>query len=200
MRVLVAGATGVLGRRVARLLVADGHHVAGITRTIAGAAMLAALDVTALVGDVYDAGWVLGVVGTFAPDAIVNQLTDLPDDVALVTEHASANARIRRVGTGHLLAAAAVAGAPRFVTQSVAWVIPGDGGLAVEEMERMVLDADGVVVRYGRLHGPGTYYPDTIPDPPRIDVDRAARRTLPALAGRSRVLTVVDRAGGARRG
>ena len=48
--------------------------------------MLTALDVTALVGDVYDSGWVLSVVGTFAPDAIVNQLTDLPDDIALVTE------------------------------------------------------------------------------------------------------------------
>jgi nucleoside-diphosphate-sugar epimerase len=198
MRVLVAGATGVLGRRVAGLLVADGHQVAGVTRSEHGAALLAELDVTALVGDVYDEAWVHACVVAFSPDAIVNELTDLPDDIADLSQHAAANARIRRVGTAHLLAAAAGAGTRRFVTQSVAWTIPGDDGTAVEEMERMVLDADGVVVRYGRLHGPGTYYPDTLPDPPRIHVDRAAAGTLPALTGRSRVITLVDRSGGGR--
>jgi hypothetical protein len=59
-------------------------------------------------------------------------------------------------------------------------------------MEDAVLAVDGVVVRYGQLYGPDTYYPDTIPPPPRIHVDEAARRTLPALGLRTQVLTLVD--------
>jgi nucleoside-diphosphate-sugar epimerase len=190
VRVLVAGATGVLGRRVCALLVARDDEVAGITRSAAGASRLVELGVEPLVGDVYDASWLSDVVTSFRPAVIVNELTDLPDDADRLGEHRARNARIRRVGTGNLLAAAAATGAVRVVTQSVAWTIPGDGGRAVEEMERMVLDAGGVVVRYGQLYGPGTYHPSAPPDPPRVHVDAAAARTLPALVGPSRVITI----------
>jgi hypothetical protein len=54
----------------------------------------------------------------------------------------------------------------------------------------------GLVVRYGRFYGPGTYYPrdDALPPPPHIHIDDAARRTLPALAPDlpSTILTLVD--------
>lgn len=198
MRVVVAGATGVLGRPLVELLVQGGHEVAGTTRTSAGADALTASGALALVGDVYDERWIIESVAAFRPDAIVNHLTDLPDDASRLDDHGAANARIRRVGTAHLLAAADAAGARRFVAQSVAWSIPGDGGAAVDEMEQMVLDAQGVVLRYGQLYGQGTYHPDHVPEPPRIHVDDAAVQTVPALAMRRRVLTVVDAAGGAR--
>jgi hypothetical protein len=44
----------------------------------------------------------------------------------------------------------------------------------------MVLDAGGVVLRYGQLYGPGTYYAEPPPHP-RIAVDEAARRTVALL-------------------
>jgi len=56
----------------------------------------------------------------------------------------------------------------------------------------MVLAADGVVIRYGRFYGPGTYHPDHPPEPPRIHVDEAARRTLPTLDQRATVLTLTE--------
>ena len=74
----------------------------------------------------------------------------------------------------------------------MAWTLPGDGAAAVAEMETMVLDAGGVVVRYGQFHGPGTYWDGRLPEPPRIHVDEAARRTVTALGAPSGLLTFVD--------
>ena len=90
--------------------------------------------------------------------------------------------------------------------QSIAWQAEGDGAAAVAEMEAMVLGAAethgmvGLVVRYGRFYGPGTYYPDDdagrtrLPPPPHIHIDDAANLTLPALAPDlpSTILTLVD--------
>jgi hypothetical protein len=109
----------------------------------------------------------------------------------LIPEFRGANARIRREGTRNLLAAARAAGARRFLAQSVAWPLPGDAGAAVEEMERSVLEAGGVVIRYGQLYGPGTYY-EQAPPPPRVHVDEAARRTVEALAAPPGIVEIVE--------
>jgi nucleoside-diphosphate-sugar epimerase len=191
-RILIAGITGVLGRRIAPLLVHDGHTVAGISRTGRDAVELQALGVELLIGDVYDRDWLLDTMRAHPADVVVNQLTDLPDDAADLAAHRSDNARIRRVGTDHLLQGAAATGAELVITQSVAWTIPGEGGDAVQAMEDAVLAIGGVVLRYGQLYGPGTYYPDTLPAPPRIHVDEAARLTVPAIGLRQQVLTLVD--------
>lgn len=37
------------------------------------------------------------------------------------------------------------------------------------------------MLRYGRLYGPGTYFEQAPPPPPRIHVDEAARRTAEAI-------------------
>jgi hypothetical protein len=58
--------------------------------------------------------------------------------------------------------------------------------------ERAVLHAGGVVIRYGQLWGPGTYYPSAPPNPPRIHVDEAARQTLPALNAPPGLTIVAD--------
>ncbi|HEY2700106.1 MAG TPA: epimerase, partial [Pseudonocardiaceae bacterium] len=50
----------------------------------------------------------------------------------------------------------------------------------------------GIVIRYGQLWGPGTYYPDAPPDPPRIHADEAARQTVPVLAAPPGLTIVAD--------
>jgi hypothetical protein len=157
-----------------------------------GADDLRALGVELLIGDVYDLDWLLDAMRAHPAEVVMNQLTDLPDDAADLAAHRADNARIRRVGTDHLLQGAAATGATLVITQSVAWTIPDEGGRSVQAMEDAVLALDGVVVRYGQLYGPDTYSPDTIPPPPRIHVDDAARRTIPALGLRKQVLTLVD--------
>jgi hypothetical protein len=87
---------------------------------------------------------------------------------------------MRRQGTWNLLAAATATGA-HFLAQSIAWQLPADASAAVRQLERLVLGANGVVLRYGRIYGPGTYYENEKPKPPRVHVNEAARRTVPAL-------------------
>ena len=181
MRVFVAGASGVIGVRLVPLLVAAGYEVAGMTRTAGKSEMLRALGAEPVVCDVFDADALRDAVMGFSPDAVIHQLTDLPDDPAQIPTMGEGHSRIRREGTRNLLAAAQAAGARRFVVQSIAWEVPGDGGAAVEELERTVLDASGVVLRYGRFYGPGTYYETEKPEPPRVHIDTAAERTLPAI-------------------
>jgi nucleoside-diphosphate-sugar epimerase len=189
MRVFVAGASGVIGVRLVPLLVEAGHVVAGMTRSPEKLERLRGLGAEAVVCDAFDAAALREAVVAFEPEAVVNELTDLPDEPAATNE---ANARMRRVGTRNLLAAAEAAGASRFIAQSVAWHLPGDAGAAVAELERLVLAANGVVLRYGRLYGRGTYYEGEEPEPPRVHVDEAARRTVPALEAASGVIEVTD--------
>jgi len=190
MRVIVAGASGVIGVRLVPLLVAAGHAVAGMTRSPQKIETLRDLGAEPVVCDAFDAGSLRAVVLGLQPEAVVNELTELPDKPAAISE---GNARMQREGTRNLLAAAKAAGASRFIAQSVAWRLSGEAGAAVSELERLVLAADGVVLRCGRLYGPGIYYEDEKPDPPRVHVDEAARRTLVALDAASGVVEVADR-------
>src|SRR5690606_3060014 len=110
------------------------------------------------------------------PEIIIHQLTDLPDvfDTPRAGEILAANARLRVDGTHNLLAAAPAAGVRRIVTQSIAFVYApgtppygendplatGTTADAVAMMERATLGvrgATGLVLRYGRFYGPGTW-------------------------------------------
>ncbi|HEX7950478.1 MAG TPA: NAD-dependent epimerase/dehydratase family protein [Candidatus Limnocylindrales bacterium] len=192
MRIFVAGASGVIGVRLLARLVEAGHVVAGMTRTASKVALLRGLGAKPVVADVFDAEALRGAILDFAPDVIIHELTDLPDDARLIPEHAAANARIRREGTQNLLAAARVAAVGRVLAQSVAWELSGDGGAATRDLERFVLDAGGVILRYGRLYGPGTYHERDLPERPRVHVEEAAQRTVEALDAPTGIVTVVE--------
>jgi nucleoside-diphosphate-sugar epimerase len=175
-------------------MAAAGHTVAGMTRPSAKVQTLRELGATPIVCDVYDAPALQAAVAGFGPDAVVHQLTDLPDDAALIPERAAANNRIRREGTANLIVAARAAGARRFLAQSVAWVLPAAGAAAVGALERAVLAVDGVVLRYGRFYGPGTFHHGSLPPRPRIHVEEAARRAGDVLDAPSGVITVIEEA------
>lgn len=191
MRIFVAGASGVIGRRLVPLLVGQGHEVAGMTRSPDKARMLRDLGATPVVADVYDVAHLCQVVVEFAPDIVMHQLTDLPDEEALIPDYLARNARIRTEGTKNLIAAAQEALVARLLAQSIAWTPPGPGG-SVQAYEAMVLEIGGVVLRYGRLYGPDTYYTDRLPDSPRVHVDAAARRTLDLLGAPPGVVVIQD--------
>jgi len=192
VRVFVAGATGVIGRRLVPLLVSAGHDVAGMTRSELKAELLRQWGAQPVVCDVFDRDELVRAVVEFRPTTVIHELTDLPDEVADIGRFADANARIRREGTRNLLAAAAAAGADRLIVQSVAWTLPGDAGAAVDETEQMVLASGGVVLRYGQFYGPGTYHEGQPPNGTRVDIETAARRTLEALDMPSGIVTIID--------
>jgi nucleoside-diphosphate-sugar epimerase len=191
MRIFVAGASGVIGVRLVPLLLADGHRVAAMTRTPAKVEGLRGLGADPVLCDVFDAPALQDAVVRFGPEVMIHQLTDLPDRVERIPEFAEANSRIRTEGTSNLIAAARAAGTGRLLAQSIAWTPPA-GGEAVAEHERLVLDAGGVVLRYGVFYGPGTYGGDKVPEPPRIHVDEAARRTVELLYAPSGIVEVVE--------
>jgi nucleoside-diphosphate-sugar epimerase len=191
MRIFLAGASGVIGVRLIPLLVGGGHTVAGMTRTAGKAAALRELGAEPVVCDVYNADRLVQSVTAFGPDLVMHQLTDLPDQADDIPGFAPRNNRIRTEGTRNLLAAAQSANAERFLAQSIAWTPPA-GGEAVATHERLVLSADGVVVRYGTFYGPGTYSADRIPPHPRIQIDEAARRTIELLDAATGVVVVAE--------
>ncbi|AXA96145.1 NAD(P)-dependent oxidoreductase [Microbacterium sp. PM5] len=190
MRIFVAGASGVLGRAFVRRAVADGHEVVGMTRSARGAAAIIGLAAAAVRADAFDREAVMRVVGAARPDAVVHLLTDL------ASGDSASNARIRTEGTRNLIDAAKAAGVDRVIAESISWVYPPGtkpaseaealdsfateprlttirGVTALEDSVREM--PEGVVLRFGQLYGPGTWY---APDGLRADAARAG--TLPA--------------------
>jgi nucleoside-diphosphate-sugar epimerase len=205
VRVFLAGATGVVGQRVAVLLRDAKHEVVGTTRTSAKVQMLRMLGIAPTVVDVFDADALAQAVLAARPDVVIHQLTDLPSAPGTPGYPAAqeANRRLRIEGTRNLVQAAKMAGVRRVVAQSIAFVYAPGAGMHNEDdpldvaaegvrqltvqgivaLEREVLrtpDIAGVVLRYGYLYGPGTWY-DAPPKPPSVHVDAAAHAALLAM-------------------
>jgi nucleoside-diphosphate-sugar epimerase len=178
VRVFVAGGTGVVGRRLVPQLVARGHQVTATTTSEAKLGLLEQLGAEAVVMDGLDAVSVGAAVATARPDAIVHQMTAIGKaDIKHMDRWFAATNRLRTEGTDHLLAAAEATGVSHVVAQSYAcwngirtggWVKTEEDPLdpqtgtsaqvvmeAVRHVEDAVGKADGAVLRYGGLYGPG---------------------------------------------
>lgn len=192
MRIFLAGASGVIGTRLVPLLVEQGHVVAGMTRSAEKADTVRKLGAEPVVCDVYDEPRLTEAVKAFAPDLLMHQLTDLPDQLKRIPLHIRRNNRIRNQGTRNLLAARQSAQVERFIAQSIAFSPPGSAR-AVKRHERMVLDAGGSVLRYGWLYGPGTFYETSRRVPsPRIHIDAAVQRTVELLEAPPGIVVITE--------
>lgn len=206
MNIFLAGATGVIGRRLTLLLLAAGHAVAGTTRSSEKAARLNECGAQAVVVDVFDAAALMNAVVAARPHVVIHQLTDLPQtlDPERLKEVLARNSRLRVEGTANLVAAARAAGARRLIAQSIAFAYAdgsephaesdplasaeGDEPSAisvrgVRALEAAVLNTpgiEGIVLRYGRLYGPGTWTEVRHGRAP-LHVDAAAQAALLAV-------------------
>jgi nucleoside-diphosphate-sugar epimerase len=219
-RVLVAGATGVVGRHLVPLLLARGHHVTALGRPPGppGRPASGPEGPTRVAVDVLDRAALRAAVAAARPDVVLHQLTALGTSpgAAIGPRELVRTARIRREGTANLVAAALDAGAGRMVAQSVAWLYaPGplphgedapllgvdpDGSPTlggVRELERLVLTTPGLtglVLRYGRFRGRGTGA--RRPPAPTVHVQAAARAAAQAVErGSGGVYNVTDDGG-----
>ena len=173
MHVFLAGSTGVLGRRIIALLTGAGHQVTALTRRSDRAGMLRRLGADPAVADALDPGPLAAAVKLAAPDVVMHQLTDLTSGTS------ASNAVLRARGTRHLMDAAHGAGVGRVISQSIAWAYAAGCGPAAEQtpldlgaaeprlttirgiaaLEQMTQEApQWVVLRYGILYGPDTWY------------------------------------------
>ncbi|HUA36138.1 MAG TPA: NAD(P)-dependent oxidoreductase [Candidatus Binataceae bacterium] len=183
MKVLLAGATGAIGRPLIRGLKQHGHSVFGLVRSAESTRTLAEMGAEAVIGDALDAASVRAAIARVRPDAVINELTSLPrhytpDEMKAAGERDS---KVRREGNLNLLAAMRESDVPRYVLQASGfWYAPGPGladescplavnaspGVAASvrtylELESTAFRAaeiDCVAMRYGFFYGPGTWY------------------------------------------
>src|SRR6478736_1846802 len=143
-RIFLAGAAGVIGRRLTPLLVANGHSVCGATRSRDNTGLLRDLGARPVVVDVFDAEALATAVVDANPEIVIHQLTDLSVllDSAKRSAALARNARIRDEGTRNLVAAARKAGARRLIAQSIAWAYAPGTQLYGEE-HPLDTNADG---------------------------------------------------------
>ncbi|HEY7358807.1 MAG TPA: NAD-dependent epimerase/dehydratase family protein [Ktedonobacterales bacterium] len=169
MRILVVGATGVLGRNVLPRLLERGHRVRAVARQVMQVEMLQRLGVEARLGDILDASSLLSAAE--GCDAALHLATAIPKPGQPADW--SQNDRIRREGTRNLLAAAAQAGARRYLQQSITFPYGDYGQQIVDEsaplqpapriqsaadMEALVQASSlgWCILRGGAFYGPGT--------------------------------------------
>jgi nucleoside-diphosphate-sugar epimerase len=205
MKIFLAGAGGVIGRRLTPLLRGAGHTVVGTTRSKDKAAALTALGAEPVVVDVFDTEALARAVKAAAPEVLMHQLTDLPfaPGTPRYEEALERNARLRVAGTRNLADAAKAAGVQRMISQSIAFVYAPGGGVRVEAdpldlsatgprkrtvegvvaLEKATLDLpEGIVLRYGYLYGPGTWFVEEKRSKPALHVDAAAWAALLAVS------------------
>ncbi|MEU9834795.1 NAD(P)-dependent oxidoreductase [Streptosporangium sp. NPDC048047] len=182
MRVLVAGATGAMGRELVPRLVDAGHEVFAMIRSESGKARVSELGAVPVIADALDRAQVEEAVRQAAPEVVIHQLTAIGHiDTRHFDRSFAATNRLRIEGTDNLLAAARAAGVRRFIAQSNgAFTYDRTGGpvkneqdpldrspisqmtamiAAIEYLEKAVLGAgwaEGIVLRYGAFYGPGT--------------------------------------------
>ena len=192
MRIFLAGGTGVIGIRLLPLMLAEGHVIAAMTRTRGKIDGLRASGVIPVLCDLFDQASLVAAVKDFQPDVIVHQVTDLPDQIEKLADFLPGNNRVRSEGTRNLLTAAQAVKASGFVAQSIAWRTGPGTGPVLDAHENEVISAGGTVLRYGLFYGPGTFFENDPPPPPRIHVDDAARRTMPFLAGPRGIFTITE--------
>jgi nucleoside-diphosphate-sugar epimerase len=175
MRILVAGATGVLGRATLPHLKA--HDVLGLTRARGKLPLLQALGAEGVVCDVYDSRELIRLAQDRRPEVVVNFVTDLS------TGNGEGNNRARREGAKNILRAAEAAGSRKLILESVAFPLDRPATEALELMEQSALRSplDVLILRFGRLWGPGTLYQQE-PEPPAINIDDAGIRAATLIA------------------
>lgn len=212
MKILIAGATGAIGRPLVRLLQERGHEVSGLARSPERATALIAVGVEPHVCDVFDAASVDAAVAAAAPEVLVHQLTAIPHTVDLrkYEEQFRPTERLRAEATPHLMAAAAAHGVRRVVCQSISFMTAPQGPMVHDEgaplftantmqsgpmvratdvMERSVMGTagvEGVILRYGFFYGPGTSY-----GPGGGNANEVAKRRFPIAGGGAGVSSFV---------
>lgn len=181
-KILIAGATGVIGHSLMPVLNRNNYRVYGITQSEKGADKLRAQGAEPLIINILDEKAVQEVVAKIEPDVVINMLTSLPKHYT-PEEMAKAgprDAEIREIGGSNLLNASERNGVKRYILQSGGFFYEAGTGLA-DESTPFALNAspgvaagaalykkleenlfqkrmEGVALRFGFFYGPGTWF------------------------------------------
>ncbi len=210
--VFVAGATGVIGRRLCKMLVNDNYIVYGTSRDKEKVKILEVIGVKPVIIDVFNKEELEKVLMNIKPSIVFHQLTDLPAglDPEKMEDALVRNAKLREEGTKNLVDASVKAGARMMIAQSIAFVyepaplphteestllnfddpIYGLTSRAIASLEKQVTNAPfiGVVLRNGLLYGEGTGFDAPVDFVPPLHVDAAAHAAFLAINSKESVI------------
>ena len=194
MHIFIAGATGVLGRRVVPTLAAAGHAVTAVARSDAKASALRRQGAEPVMVDLFDPGAVAAAVA--GSNAVINLATAIPPTGQMLRRSAwRTTDRLRREASANLVNGALATGARRYVQEALAFVHRDHGDRWIDEDAPLdppayaatVCDAEAQVRRFTDAGGAGValrfgmfYSADS---GQTRDLVRLARRGLLALPG-----------------
>jgi nucleoside-diphosphate-sugar epimerase len=188
MKLFVAGATGILGRRAVPLLIEAGHEVTGVARSAEKAAWLERVGARAARADLFDPAALTRAAD--GHEGVLNLATHIPPPSKMMLPGAwKENERIRREASRNLVDAALAAGAERYLQESITFLYEDRGDQWIDEdvpfetpsSLSSVVEAEsqarrfatqggtGVVLRFGAFHAPDS-------DQMRVIVQMARRR------------------------
>jgi nucleoside-diphosphate-sugar epimerase len=209
MNVLVIGGSGAIGRPLVGLLCEADHHTVVMSRH--ASSKRESLDSRARLvdADVLDPRALSRVLDEVAPDAVIHQATAIPDPVnpRKVAKSMEPTTTLRRVGTRNIVEALRDRRETRLISQSIAFAYAPQGPRALPEtaplnlsapvdfrpvvegvaaLEELTLAANGVVLRYANLYGPGTTY-----GPGGATAERVRKRSMPIVGSGGGVFSFV---------
>lgn len=173
MKVFIAGATGVVGRRLVPMLLEAGSEVTAVARSREKAAQLKKQGATPAMVDLFDPAAVEEAVA--GHNTVINLATHIPSGMKIFLPGAfDENSRIRREVSQNLASGAIAARSQRFIQESFAPAYPDCGDEWIDENVPIepasylesVRDAEsaadeftksggaGVVLRFSMFYGP----------------------------------------------
>jgi nucleoside-diphosphate-sugar epimerase len=203
MKVFIAGASGILGRRLVRQFVARGHAVIGQVRSPKAEAAVKDAGGEPRQADLFDAESLARAAD--GCDTVIHAATAIPVKQKTTAADWAMNDHIRRKGTRCLTEAAAKIGAKHYTQQSIAWVArpkndaPFDENSAIvpdpsiqsaidaEAIAREAESAEGFTVSILR----GGYFYDSESGHTRMIADGLRKRQMPIIGGGTAVWSMI---------
>ncbi len=193
MKVFIAGASGVLGRRLVRQFVARGHSVIGQVRSPKAEIAVKVAGGEPRHADLFDAESLAKAAE--GCDTVIHAATAIPVKQKTTPADWAMNDRIRRKGTRCLTEAAAKIGAKTYLQQSIAWVARPKDDSAFDEDSPVVpqpaiqsaIDAEAIAREAESAEGfavailRGGFFYDSESAHTRMIADALRKRQMPII-------------------
>src|SRR6266851_2085410 len=195
MKIFIAGASGVLGRRLVRQFVARGHSVVGLVRTPKAESTVREAGGEPRHADLFDAESLAQAAE--GCETVIHAATAIPTKQKPAPADWAANDHIRRKGTRCLTEAAAKIGVKTYLQQSITWVArPKDESpfdeespIVPEPAVQSAIDAEAIAREAGSAEGftvsilRGGFFYDSESAHTRMIAEALRKRQMPVIGG-----------------
>ena len=195
MKIFIAGASGVLGRRLVRQFVARGHSVIGLVRTPKAESTVREAGGEPRHADLFDAESLARAAD--GCETVIHAATAIPTKQKPIPADWAANDHIRRKGTRCLTEATAKIGAKTYLQQSITWVarpkdespFDEDSPIVPEPAIQSAIDAEAIAREAGSAEGftvsilRGGFFYDSESAHTRMIAEALRKRQMPSIGG-----------------